>query len=321
MNGAANGVVNGAAATQSPAGRRRECQREWGVGTIKPRWDYRAGADELAPGQIHLWVVGLEPIQPATRMALLTAPELARAERYIDRAQRARYLGGRIGLRRLLRAYSGIANDDLRFGYGTRGKPSLRNQLPGGELCFNYTLSGNRALYAVAWNRQVGIDLETWPRKINAALLAKRKLAAVERRAWHTVPAQWRDRAMLACWTRKEAYGKALGVGIRYRINQAPVFVEIDSPTWQCRVSGLFGAQPEQRPGNPELRPEPGPEPRPDPRILHGIQLALPFPGVAALVYDGDALASPADGESLQAWQLSAAQPTPITRPRPVNAL
>lgn len=287
-------MVSGTAAEQPLDG-------HGGVGAITPRWAYRAPGG--APGHIHLWAVDLTPLQSPTHLALLTRPELARAGCYRDRAQRAMYLGGKVGLRILLGACTGIANDDLRFGHGEKGKPRLRNELPGGELCFNYTLSGNKALYALAWNRRVGVDMETWPRKINAALLAKHKLAAVERRSWRAVPAQWRDYAMLACWTRKEAYGKALGVGIRYRLNQVPLFVEIHSPAWRCRVTGLFDAPPGA----------------PDGRVLHGLQLALPFPGIAALVYDGDAVASPAGGESLRAWRLRAAAipPTHNARPRP----
>ncbi len=287
-----------------------------GVGALKPRWERwepraadgsRSGRIALAPGRIHLWAMDLARVRDAAGMALLGAAELARGERLRDRARRAMYLGGRVGLRLLLRAYTGIANAELRFGYGERGKPALLNPLPGGELGFNYTLSGNRALYALAWNRRVGIDLETLPRKINAARLARRKLAAVEQRSWRAVPVHRREVAMLACWTRKEAYGKALGVGIRYAINQAPVFVGIESPVWQCAVRGLFDA-----PDTPDGAEGAGGANGADGagagavhegRILHGLQIAPPFPGIAALVHDGGALVAPAEGDSLQAWQ------------------
>ena len=294
--------MNAAAQARSP---QPPADADCGVGAIKPRWahsvpdqgDYGDGkSPNLQPRHIHLWavdfgsdVVNLASSHAQPQDAWLTAPELARAERYRNRTQRAMYLAGRIALRRLLGAYAGLANDDLRFASGARGKPSLSNQLRGGELCFNYTLSGGKALYAFAWNRQVGIDMETLPRTINAARLAQRKLAPVEQRAWHAVPAQWRDQAMLACWTRKESYGKALGLGIRYHINQVPVCADLDSPIWQCAVTGQFHSQSQDTP--------------PHQPTLHGIQLALPFPGIAALVHDGDALASPAAGDGLRAWQ------------------
>lgn len=306
------------------------------VATIAPRWAYCTprhiadGAPRLSirAGHIHLWAVDLAALQSQPHRALLSASELARAGRYRNRAQCAMYLGGRVGLRLLLHAYTGIANNDLRFTQNARGKPSLANTLPaellaeistdipieiateisaeqptaahtqspGGELCFNYTLSGGRALYAFAWNRQVGIDMETSPRKINAAQLARRKLAPLEQCAWRALPAKWRDWAMLACWTRKESFGKALGVGLRYHMNQVPLFVAPHAPTWQCEVTGLFASPPISSPTSPPAKRTP--------RILHGIQLALPFPGVAALMHDGDALLSPAAGESLRGWRL-----------------
>lgn len=275
-------------AGQNAEGRHAEGQHAEGYSTIRPRWKLDIPDGSLAVGQVHLWAVDLSRLQGEQYTALLTAPELGRAERYLDRKQGAMYRGGRIGLRILLHAYAGIANSDLRFANSARGKPSLHNALPGGELSFNYTLSANRALYALAWNRQVGIDLETWPRKINAPLMARRKLAAVEQQTWNNIPLPCRDQAMLACWTRKEAYGKALGVGIRYAINQVPVFVAVDSPLWRCRVAGLFES----------------PSGGKDTRVMHGIQLSPPFPGVAALVYDGKVLDSPAAGKSLQGRRL-----------------
>ena len=47
----------------------------------------------------------------------------------------------------------------------------------------------------------------------------------------------------------------------------------MDSPVWRCGVMGLFGSSGGVREGG----------------VLHGIQLGLPFPGVAAVVYDGGA--------------------------------
>jgi len=262
-----------------------------GVAAIAPKWEWRAGERITLPaGCIHLWAADTARLQSAG--ALLNADELAALARQRVAARRAMALGGRAGLRILLRAYTGIANRELRVSAGARGKPALDNALPGGELCFNYSLSGGRALFAFAWNRQLGIDLETLPRRINAELLARRKLGGAERRAWRAMPAHSRDAAMLACWTRKEAYGKALGVGIRYFLHRAPLCIEMDSPAWQCRARGLFAARDDARG---------------DARVLHGLQIAPPFAGVAALVYDGDALLAPGGGESLQCRRLRAA--------------
>ncbi|MDA8024330.1 MAG: 4'-phosphopantetheinyl transferase superfamily protein [Gammaproteobacteria bacterium] len=247
---------------------------------LAPKWEAHA-AERIAlqPGSIHLWAAETARLQSAE--TLLSAEERASLARQRAPARRAMALGGRAGLRMLLRAYTGIANRELRFRAGARGKPMLDNRLDGGELCFNYSLSGGRALFAFAWNRQLGVDLEVAPRRIAAEQLARRKLGAEERRAWRAFPPRERDAAMLACWTRKEAYGKALGVGIRYFLHRAPVCAHLDSPAWSCGVRGQFA-------------------PSEDARVLHGLQIATPFAAAAALVYDGDALADDDGGASLQ---------------------
>lgn len=245
-----------------------------------PGWRRQRPAP-LRPGAIHLWAVDFGDFGGGGEILdCLDESELARARRIKQPAQRALYLGGRAGMRRLLSAYSGLANADLRFGSGARGKPRLINALPGGELCFNYSLSGGRALYAIAWNRALGVDLETLPRESNTAGLARRVLSAAELRAWRGLPAADRDAAMLAIWTRKEAYGKALGVGIRYAMNRAEVFVDGDAARWRCAVAGLF-------PGTVA-----------EAQALHGVQLATPFAGVAALAYDGAATADISGGQT-----------------------
>ncbi len=256
-------------------------------------WARRPAGGVLAVGQIHLWALEMAAVRHSARLKLLTPAEWARAERLRTPRRREQYLGGRVGLRILLGAYTGLAGHALRFGYGSRGKPRLLNPLPDGELCFNYTLSGGWALYACAWNRRLGIDLEVWPRHINARLLAKRKLAPPEQRAWRAVAAAQRERAMLACWTRKEAFGKALGVGIHYPMRTAPMFVDLTCPVWQCAAGAGWGGA---------VAGDDVPAP------LHGVQLATPFPGIAALMYDQDALplahGLDAVGAMLQGWRL-----------------
>lgn len=255
-----------------------------------PGWR-RVWPAPLRPEAIHLWAVQLESDSDSeggdcADFNDLGESERARAGRIVQPARRALYLGGRAGLRRLLCAYSGLGNRALRFGAGPRGKPKLLNALPGGELCFNYSLSGRRALYAIAWNRALGVDLETLPRASNTAGLARRMLSAAELQAWRALPVGAQDAAMLAIWTRKEAYGKALGVGIRYALKRAEVFADT-GPRWRCRVAGLF-------PGTVAETPA---------RELHGVQLATPFAAVAALVYDGEPVAD----DALSGGQISLA--------------
>lgn len=237
-------------------------------------WRRQSRVDLLAENQIHLWLIPLEEL-PTTFTAGfcdgLTEREFSRAAKILDKGKRRLYSGGRIGLRMLLEYYSGISRDELDFVYGERGKPSLKDQAGLPRLEFNYTVSAGFALYAFSWGRDLGIDLEILPRRIETDLLAKRILTKAELTNWHQIPDQQRNSAMLACWTRKEAYGKLLGVGIRYAMNDVDLFVALHSESWVSRVTGLFGEA--------------------DNRLRHvaGVQVGLPVLGAASVMYFNEA--------------------------------
>ena len=248
---------------------------DWGPG------DPRSRAAPSLQGDIHLWTVDLAS-SGDTLSACLTAADISRGERIADAGKRRLYLGGRAGARFLLSAYAGIPADRIRFGYGARGKPELTDGV--GRLRFNYSLSGNRVLYALAEDRELGVDIEVLPRRTRADCLAARKLTAAERTAWHAIPKGMRNDAMLCCWTRKEAYGKALGVGIRYNLGQVALFDRPGSCWFDTPRAGLF----------------PGTDTRGMSTTLAGVQVKMPFPAVAALVYPDDGRDRPA----IRAWQL-----------------
>ncbi len=230
---------------------------------------------------IHLWAVDLDSLSD-TLSACLAAADIRRGERIVDAGKRRLYLGGRAGVRFLLSAYTGIPANDIRFGFGARGKPELLDG--GGRLRFNYSLSGNRVLYALAKDRELGVDIEVLPRRTSADCLAARKLTAAERIAWNAMPKRVQNDAMLCCWTRKEAYGKALGVGIRYNLGQVALFDMPGSCWFDTPRAGLF----------------PDTDTSGMSASLAGVQVKMPFPAVAALVYPGDGR----DRPSIRSWQL-----------------
>jgi 4'-phosphopantetheinyl transferase len=113
----------------------------------------------------------------------------------------------------------GVAPDSLEFsrvctrcGDPRHGKPELK----GGELAFNVSHSGEIALIAIApAGRVVGVDVEeVRARALDLEKLAVRTMSTGELDDWRRVPDDKRLAAFLECWTAKEAYLKAIGVGI-----------------------------------------------------------------------------------------------------------
>ena len=245
------------------------------VGMLPLAWKAHnpvASPPQLVPGTIHLWSVDLAQ-SDAALTRYLTPSDRDRGARIVDAGKRRLYLGGRAGMRLLLSAYTGIDYDAIRFGYGSRGKPVLANDEGTVMPEFNYTLSRDKVLYALSLDQALGVDMEALPRTASAGQLAARMLTASERAAWERIPLHLRNDAMLCCWTRKEAYGKAIGVGIRYNLGQVALFQEPGNSGFRTPVQGLFR--------NTETDGMP--------RHLEGVQLELPFPAVAALMYPADA--------------------------------
>lgn len=232
-------------------------------------WRERSLTGTLMPGQIHLWLIPLDQL-PTHYIdgfsADLTDREFQRASRIVDVEKRKLYCGGRIGLRLLLQGYSEIDRDGQTFEYGDRGKPRLKQKIEGKRLEFNYTVSSNYALYAFCWDAELGVDLEIFPRAVEYDLFSKRILTSAEAKLWQQVPENQRNQTMLACWTRKEAYGKLLGVGIRYRMNEVELFAS-HREHFETTISGLFDDQKHE-----------------EPKTVEGVQVKLPVAGAASLM-------------------------------------
>ena len=244
------------------------------VATHALDWSANSIPDQLASTQIHLWVLDLSEVQESCLHRVLTDWEFQRAQRVRSQPKRLLYLGGRLGLRVLLSRYSGIENDNLRFGYGNKGKPILLGQKPSDEITFNYTLSGDKVLYGFSRRRQIGVDMEVLPRKINDTLMARRHLTEVERQTWSKLAQEQQHDAMICCWTRKEAYGKTLGVGIRYHLRQVALFTNVERCKWNTVCTGLF-ADAATDTSAAQLQG----------LQLQGVQLQMPFAAAAAVMY------------------------------------
>jgi 4'-phosphopantetheinyl transferase len=79
------------------------------------------------------------------------------------------------------------------------------------------------ALIAVAIGREVGVDLEHIRPLSDAEAIARRFFSPAETAALLSVPEYARIRAFFNCWTRKEAYIKAIGDGLTFPLDQFEV--------------------------------------------------------------------------------------------------
>ena len=176
-----------------------------------------------APDEVHLWQAPLDLAWDLQgRMAeFLSQEELERSARLRRDLDRARFVAARGWLRMLLARYLDVAASEIVLAAGPHGKPRLA--LGPESLRFNLAHSDGVAVYAVARDREVGVDVERLRPDFPIDEIARHYFSPQEQADLGALPEADRLRAAFDCWTRKEAYLKAAGVGLTQPLEEFDV--------------------------------------------------------------------------------------------------
>ncbi len=194
----------------------------------------------LNQSTVHVWFCDLEIAEPqiASYAKLLSADELARAQRFHFNHDKRRFIVARAVLRALLSHYCQLSAKALDFNYAVHGKPSLQVQHNPNDLTFNIAHSHELSVYAFAQHHAIGIDVEYLLRKVDCLALAKRFFAAQEYQQLVALPADQQQRGFFNGWTRKEAFIKALGDGLFFSLDRFVVDLSSDQPAKIISIEG-----------------------------------------------------------------------------------
>ena len=184
-------------------------------------WTSAPGHLLLTAGEIHIWRAYLHDLESLPLyQSLLSADELARAERYHFADDKRKYILARGILRTLLGRYLNIEPAALHFEYGKQGKPAIvlnQNKI---NLQFNISHSADMACYAFTLNEAIGIDVEYHNEDLAYLEIAKRFFSAKEMEQLIQQPEMQQNSFFYGLWTCKEAYIKALGQGLFLALDQ-----------------------------------------------------------------------------------------------------
>ena len=154
---------------------------------------------------------------------VLCADEKARADRFRFEKDRSHFVITRGVLRYLLGAYTNKRPEEIAFEYGQKGKPELKNNAT--LVRFNVSHSHGMSMWAFAVNRAVGVDVEYVKRMVDIDAVGKRFFSDNEWRDLRDLPEDQRRQNFFRCWTRKEAFVKALGDGLTFSLKAFDVTV------------------------------------------------------------------------------------------------
>lgn len=235
-------------------------------------------------GAVRVWQiplsVGIGELN--TYYQVLAADERDRSQQFRFEADKRRFIVARGSLRRLLGRCLQQPPESLCFEYGPWGKPSLKANFGAnfaiGSWEFNLSHSQDLAVCIIADSCRVGIDLEHIRPLKQLAGLSDRCLTKREQSQLKNEELD-RDRAFLQYWTCKEAYLKAIGLGLTQSMQAVEVQLtppqllqvpQSGSAAWQLQLlslpPGYVGALVIEGEAQPDFHQWQAPETPPEPR-------------------------------------------------------
>ena len=155
----------------------------------------------------------------AAWLELLSADEVQRAGRFVAEADRSVFIASHALLRLSLSRLADVAPDRWTFETGPHGKPEIAGAE--GSLGLRISLSHTRgcAACAVSNGGPVGVDVERSNRK-PPLRISETCFAPAEREALAALPEADRGGRFFEHWTLKEAFLKAVGLGLTYPLER-----------------------------------------------------------------------------------------------------
>jgi 4'-phosphopantetheinyl transferase len=199
----------------------------------------------VVPEEIHVWRISLArpPAEILRLRKILSADETNHAARFHFAHDARRFIVRRAALRQLLAANLDLRPEEIEMVSANFQKPKIATAQNPRRLQFSASHSGDWALIALAQNYEVGVDVEQHRPLPDAADLVKSFFSDWEIAEFARLPEPARTEGFFNCWTRKEAFVKALGLGLAYPLKQFSVALAPGQPAALVEVAGDSNAR------------------------------------------------------------------------------
>jgi 4'-phosphopantetheinyl transferase len=116
--------------------------------------------------------------------------------------------------------------------------PGEREKEGSADLFFNLSNSDEMALVGFVRGREIGMDIEYLKPMPDCEQIAERFFSESERVVLRGVPKERKEEAFFNCWTRKEAYLKAVGEGLAAPLDSFDVTLAPGEPPRMLSLRG-----------------------------------------------------------------------------------
>lgn len=185
-------------------------------------WKQPLNPLSINEGEVHIWKTSLSAPMERSKSLIqsLSKDEHTRADRILCEQRRQRNKIARGYLRKILSVYVKNSPSDLIFYYGPHGKPFLYQPGQEKKIEFNLSHSENLMVITISKNSRVGIDLEHIRNVSEKNVIIKKFFSVQDQQIFTSFSEEEKKFAFFSCWTYKEAYLKALGVGLSVHPNK-----------------------------------------------------------------------------------------------------
>lgn len=195
---------------------------------------------KLLQDEVHVWCASI--CQPANVVeqlfSLLSGDEKSRTSRYYFEYLQRSFVVARGVLRLLLSRYVDLQPEQIVFTYLKAGKPQLSGEYSN-KVSFNLSHSNELVLYAFGLRRNLGIDIEFMRPIDDLERIAEQNFSLHETAELKTLSSDKMVEGFFNCWTRKEAYIKAIGDGISFPLQEFDVSLKPGEP---AKLLGIHGS-------------------------------------------------------------------------------
>lgn len=183
----------------------------------------------LSAEEAHIWRadLDLDDCFQNSFLKLLSPDEKKRAQKFRFAKDSRYFIAARGILRSLIGKYLEKNPAEISFQYNEFCKPGIANNK---HLHFNISHSQNIALFAFTDKFNVGVDVEFVNPNIEVKDIASKFFSTNEIRKLLLLPEEQQTLGFFNCWTRKEAFIKAVGEGLSFPLDRFEVSLEPDEP-------------------------------------------------------------------------------------------